>query len=188
MSDRTVIKRHPERAVPDMAEEIMILGHIAYVAFARGDQPFVIPFSYHYDSERPDRLYLHGSHESRTLNALADGAKVCFTVTLLDGLVYSKTAMFHSMNYRSVVGFGKAKRIEDHETKRDLLTKMVPRYFTDREVGTHFDAIPDAHLDATFFIEVEIEEWSAKSRVGGPKGPHDGDERVQGTSGVVELA
>ena len=39
--------------------------------------------------------------------AMKAGSEVCVTVTLLDSLVLARAAFFHSMNYRSVVVFGK---------------------------------------------------------------------------------
>src|SRR5437868_14383412 len=90
VSQRTTIKRHPERAVPGEEQEILAGGLVAHVGFSQGDQPFVIPMIYQYDPARPDKLYLHGSHASRTIKHLADGAPVCVTVTTVRGLVYSR--------------------------------------------------------------------------------------------------
>ena len=56
-------------------------------AIVEGAQPFVIPFSYHYDDVSPRSIYLHGSTISRAIKQLASGAPVCVTVTLLDALV-----------------------------------------------------------------------------------------------------
>src|SRR5919198_1071100 len=115
-SQRTTVKRHRERAVPEEAREILARGVVAHLGFCQGEQPFVIPFAYHYDpASSPDHLYLHGSHASRTLRHLASGAPVCVTVTTVQGLVYSRSAMYHSINYESVVCFGRARTI----TKRD---------------------------------------------------------------------
>jgi nitroimidazol reductase NimA-like FMN-containing flavoprotein (pyridoxamine 5'-phosphate oxidase superfamily) len=81
-----VIRRHPERAVPDEASAILAAEMVAHVGFCEDGQPFVIPMSYHYDPQRPDRLYLHGARESRLLQVLASGAPVSVAVTLVDGL------------------------------------------------------------------------------------------------------
>src|SRR5690348_7065219 len=96
MSQRTTIKRHPERAVPDRAQEILTHGVVAHLGYSVGEQPYVIPFTFHYDPAKPDRLYLHGSHASRTLRHLGKGVPVCVTVTTVHGLVYSRSAQYHS--------------------------------------------------------------------------------------------
>ena len=117
VNERTQIKNHPERAVPEEASEILSSGMVAHVGFIEEGLPYVIPLTYHYDGQSPDRLYLHGSIRSRTMEVLASGAPVCVTVTLADGLVYSRKAMNHSMNYRSVVLFGTAREVTDPDKK-----------------------------------------------------------------------
>src|SRR5438067_1513784 len=128
MSTRATIRRHPERAVPEEAPDILARGVVAHLGFSKGDQPFVIPLAYHYDPATPGRLYLHGSRGSRALRHLGGGAPVCVTVTLLDGLVYSRSAQYHSINYRSVVCFGRGRVVTDLAEKRALFESMISRY------------------------------------------------------------
>ena len=187
MSERTRVQRHPELAVPEQAAAIMAEGMVAHVAFCRDGQPFVIPFSYHYEPARPDRLYLHGALASRTLRHLADGAPVCVEVTLLDGLVYSRTALNHGVHYRSVVAFGHARAVTDEAEKATMCERMVERYFPGRKAGRDYEAAPIEQLRSTAVLEIHIEEWSAKARAGGPRGPKDADPDAPGTCGVVEL-
>jgi nitroimidazol reductase NimA-like FMN-containing flavoprotein (pyridoxamine 5'-phosphate oxidase superfamily) len=184
---RAQIRMHAERSAPDEADAILAAGLVAHVGFVQDGQPFVIPMTYQYDPAEPGRLYLHGGHQSRLLEHLAAGAPVCVTVTLLDGLVYSKTALYHSVNYRSVVCFARAVALPSPERQRDMLHAMVARCYPGRRVGVDFAPIPDAHLGATALVALEIEERSAKVRRGGPKGPGDGDPNTPGTAGVIPL-
>src|SRR5438093_10998614 len=103
----TTLKRLPERGSSDRATVNAILdeGFICHVGFAVDGQPFVIPTGY---ARAGDRLFIHGSQASRTLRTLGQGIDVCLTVTLIDGLVLARSAFHHSMNYRSVVVFGRA--------------------------------------------------------------------------------
>ncbi|HUF36337.1 MAG TPA: pyridoxamine 5'-phosphate oxidase family protein, partial [Gemmatimonadales bacterium] len=125
---------------------------------------------------------------SRLMDHLASGAAVCVTVTLVDGLVYSRTALYHSVNYRSVVCFARSAPEPDPETRRRVLEAMIARYFPGRTPGRDYEAAPAAHLEATAFIALEIEEWSAKARRGEPRGPRDADPIAWGTAGVVPLS
>ena len=186
-SERTRIRNHPERAVPDEAEDILSQGLVAHVGFIQDKQPFVIPMSYHYDAGEPGYLYLHGSIKSRALNHLASGAPVCVTVTLTDGLVYSRKAMNHSMNYRSVVLFGRAREVTDAVEKSALFDRMVQRYFPGRHVGRDYNALPAEDLGVTALVEVALEDWNAKAIRGGPTGPDDQDPDAPGTAGVLGL-
>ncbi len=124
---------------------------------------------------------------SRVLEHMASGAPVCITVTLLDGLVYSRTALYHSMNYRSVVCFGRGRLVTNPEVQQRVYRGMVSRYFPGRMAGRDYSEPTAAHLEATSLIEVQIEEWSAKAREGGPLGPLDAETDAPGTCGVVPL-
>ena len=187
VTDRTRINIHPERAVPEEAAEILSAGMVAHVGFVEDGQPLVIPLSYYYDPSKPDLLYLHGGAKSRIMANLANGAPVCVTVTLLDGLVYSRKAMNHSMNYRSVVLLGKARAISGRQEKFDLFDQMVQRYFKDRTLETDYNPPLVADLAATALVEVTIEEWNAKARRGAPTGPDDDSDDAAGSAGVIEL-
>jgi nitroimidazol reductase NimA-like FMN-containing flavoprotein (pyridoxamine 5'-phosphate oxidase superfamily) len=182
---RSQIKRHPERSVPNEATEILAEGLVAHIGFCRNEQPFVIPFSYHYDPTKPDKLYLHGAPASRALQHIGNGAAVCVSVTLLDGLVYSRSAKYHSINYRSVVLFGTARIITEESDKRTIFEQMIGRYFIGRKAGQDYDPPPSEHLNSTLMVEVQIEESNAKARRGGPAGPHDADPDALGTCGVL---
>lgn len=114
----TRIQQHPERAVPQRAQEFLMQGKVAHVGFVQDDLPYVVPTLYHYSPDRPDRLYLHGGRSSRMLEQLAKGIPVCITVTELDGLVYSRDAKYHSANYRSVMCFGRGHIFQDEAAKR----------------------------------------------------------------------
>jgi nitroimidazol reductase NimA-like FMN-containing flavoprotein (pyridoxamine 5'-phosphate oxidase superfamily) len=183
MSLRSTIRTHADRSVPQEAARILAQGHVAHVGFVQEGQPYVIPLGYQYSPATPDRLYVHGSPGSRLMRHLATGAPVCVTVTLLDGLVYSRTALYHSMNYRSAVCFGRGRRVTDEAVQRDVFQAMVSRYFPGRRMGRDYTEPTPEHMDATVLIEVEIEEWSAKTRLGGPLGPLDAEEDGPGTRG-----
>ena len=184
-SERTRIKNHPERAVPEEAAEILSNGLVAHVGFIEDGLPYVIPLSYHYDGQNPDRIYLHGSVRSRAMELLAGGAPVCVTVTLTDGLVFSRKAMNHSMNYRSVVLFGTAREVTDHDEKYALFDQMVQRYFPDRLLERDYNPPPASDLGVTALVEVQIEEWNAKARRGGPTGPDDDNKDAPGSAGYT---
>lgn len=184
---RATIRQHAERSAPHEKDSVLLQGHVAHLGFREGDQVFVIPFTYHYDAATPDRIYLHGGQSSRALDVLATGAPVCVEVTILDGLVYSRDALYHSVNYRSCVCFGRAREVVDTDRKREILRDMITRYFPQRHEGTHYAAPSAAQIDATALFEVNIEECSTKVRTGGPKGPHDANEGELGSCGVLDL-
>ena len=131
---RTTLKRLPQRGAFDRESINQILdeGFICHVGFAVDGQPFVIPTGY---ARVGDRLFIHGSQASRMLRTLGQGIDVCVTVTLIDGLVLARSAFHHSMNYRSVVVFGRATVVDEREEKlaalRALSEHMIPGRWDD---------------------------------------------------------
>ncbi len=181
------IKRHGDRAVPAEAADILGQGRVAHVGIVRDGEPVVIPQLYQYDPAVPDQIYLHGARANGTLATIEAGARVCITVTLLDGLVYSRTATNHSANYRSVVCFGEGEAVTDAAEKEAVLAAMITRYFAGRTAGVHYAAPEAAHLTATALVRVRVTAWNAKARRGGPKGPGDDGDDTPFTAGVVAL-
>jgi nitroimidazol reductase NimA-like FMN-containing flavoprotein (pyridoxamine 5'-phosphate oxidase superfamily) len=162
---RTTLKRLPQRAAyeRDIIYQILDEGFICHVGFIDSDHPVVIPTAY---GRRGDMLYLHGSAASRMLRTLSDGIQVCVTVTLVDGLVFARSAFHHSMNYRSVVVFGTASKVEDFAEKLTALRAfsehiMPGRWAEVREPN-------DAELKQTLVLQLPLTEASAKIRTGPP--------------------
>src|SRR6266511_2870466 len=112
ITDRTSIRRLPKRGVYDreLVYQILDDGFICHVGLVADGQPVVIPTGY---ARKRDSLYIHGSQASRMLRTLKAGVDLCVTVTLIDGLVLARSAFHHSMNYRSVVIFGRASIVDD---------------------------------------------------------------------------
>ena len=183
---RSAIRRHPERAlaVPDAATDILAKALVAHVGIAPGGDPVVIPFTFLY---RDGSIYLHGSTASRTMKTLAAGAAACIEVTLVDGLIASKSAETHSVNYRSVVCFGHGRLVDDETRRRAILTELIGRYFPGRTAGEHYQHIQDHEMKPTLVVEVPVEEMSAKGRSGGPLGPFDADPEVPGDARIVPV-
>ena len=172
--------------MPEIAEEALRAGRVAHVAFAVDGQPYIIPMTYHYED---GVIYLHGAPASRLQKTLRAGTAVAIEVTLLDGLVASRDAKKHSMNYRSVVVYGVAEPVNDTRRKRALMEAMTERYFPGRMVGHDYEAATIGQLRAMDMMAVAIEDLSAKARSGPPLGSRDalGEDEAPGSAYVVML-
>src|SRR5258706_15744729 len=115
-TQRTTLKRLPKRGSHEreVINQILDEGFICHVGFAVDGQPFVIPTGY---ARAGDRLLIHGSQASRMLRTVGQGIDVCLTVTLIDSLVLARSAFHHSMNFPSVVVFGRAVLVVEREEK-----------------------------------------------------------------------
>ena len=180
-ADRTRIRRHADRAVPDRIEDLLRSGLVAHVACVEDGEPRLIPFLYHYET---GHIYLHGSPGNATLRLLRDGRQVVVAVTRLDDLVASKTAPDHSANYRSVVAYGHGREIADLAEKRRVLDAMTERYFPGRRPPHDHAPASDDDLSRMELTDVAVEEASAKMREGGPLGPHDAEPDFPGSAFV----
>jgi nitroimidazol reductase NimA-like FMN-containing flavoprotein (pyridoxamine 5'-phosphate oxidase superfamily) len=187
VTNRARIRTHPERAVTDEAAEIIEKGSVAHVGFVVDSQPFVIPMLYHFEN---DTVYIHGQRGGRLPRTLRAGDQVCIEVTLLDGLIASRDALYHSANYRSATVFGRAREVTDRDEKEVVLERMTRRYFPGRSVGVDYRAPSDADLKITSLLAIEVEEMSGKRRSGPPAGPADADDSPDafGTRGIVPVS
>jgi nitroimidazol reductase NimA-like FMN-containing flavoprotein (pyridoxamine 5'-phosphate oxidase superfamily) len=181
------IRQIPARAVPAECAAILAAGRVAHVAFLAYGLPHVVPITYGYDPAEPAVIYLHAAHTSRLVNRLISGETACISVALLDGIVFSKTARGHSVNYRSVVCYGRARQVQEREEKARIYEAMIARYNPGRAAGVDYRPLPAQELDAAAVLAFDIERWSAKARRGGPTGPYDADDTVPGSAGVAEV-
>ena len=164
-TDRTKLKRLPKRGHFDRETVFAILdeGFICHVGFAVDGQPFVIPTGY---ARIDDKLYIHGSRASRMLRSLSNGLDACVTVTIVDGLVLARSAFHHSMNYRSVLVFGRATIVDDPKEKYDALVALSEHIVRGRWADVREPN--EQEMVQTTVLCVPMEEASAKIRTGPP--------------------
>lgn len=158
---------------------ILDAGFLAHVGFSVDGEPVVIPTLYGRDG---DTLILHGAASNRMLGAL--GAPACVTVTLVDGIVLARSAFHHSMNYRSVVAFGRAQPIADEAEKTRALAVVSEHLLRGRWAEVR--APNQAELRSTAVVRFAIEEASAKIRTGPPV-DEEADYALPVWAGVVPL-
>ncbi|MEO8011194.1 MAG: pyridoxamine 5'-phosphate oxidase family protein [Dokdonella sp.] len=181
---RSHVKRVRQRAHYDQTTVHAVLdaSWIAHVSFAdTTGQPFVIPMLY---AREGNALLLHGSIASRLLRTLGDGIDACVCVTLIDGLVLARSHFHHSVNYRSVVAFGRASMVLDDALKSAALTRFVDAIVPGRAAESR--AADRNELAATTLLRFDIEDASAKIRTGGPK-DDPADSGLPVWSGVVPI-
>lgn len=163
-SDRTRLRRYNWLAKydRDTINAILDAGIVCQVGYVIDGAPYVTPTN-HWRID--DYLYWHGSSASRMLKAQQQGIPVCFTVTHLDAIVFSRAAFNHNVQFRSVMAFGQAEFC-DEAVKRHAL-----QVFTDRLAPGLWDyARPPAEQEwkATKVIRMKLDEVSAKVSDGLP--------------------
>lgn len=168
---RSTIRRGARRARTDRAELYAVLdaGLVAHLGTVLGGAPVVLPTAY---GRIGDTLYVHGSTGAASLRA-ADGAPVCVTVTHVDGVVYARSVFHFSMNYRSAVVHGRARRVTD-EAERLAGLRAVTEHVAP---GSWDHARPPTRkeLAATTVLALDLVEASVKVRTGPPVDDDDTD-------------
>jgi uncharacterized protein len=163
---RTQVRRHPERGAydPEVVNAILdeaLICHLAYVA--DDGSPRVIPTIH---ARAGDTLYLHGSAASRTMRVTKTGLEVAVVATIVDGLVLSRSAANHSMNYRSVVVYGTAREVTDPGELLVVARSIVEHVIPGR--SDHVRMPNDGENKETTMLAVPLTEASAKIRIGPP--------------------
>lgn len=180
-TEKTKLKRLPKRGSFDRETIYMILDEafVCHVGITVDEQLFVIPTTY---ARVGDNLLVRGSGASRMPPALDWEKEVCVTVTLIDGLVLARSAFHHSVNYRSVVIFGKATVVSDETEKFDALKAFTEHLIPSRRR----DIRPPSQkeLNATMGLSLPLDEVSAKIRSGDPLDDED-DYRMNTWAGVI---
>lgn len=186
---RTTPTRYRERAhydrrtVHDILDEALIC-HLGYLSAGRS---VVLPTTH---VRLDETLYLHGSTgggpvlAAQAAKAAGSGLPVCVTVTLVDGLVLARSAMHHSVNFRSVVVLGEARVVDDPAERSRALGGLLDHIAPGRADDCRS---PDAReLAATGVLALDLIEVSAKVR-SGPPADDPQDLALPHWAGVVPL-
>jgi hypothetical protein len=165
VTDRTRLRRGPKRANYDRETIHRILDEalVCHIGASMHGGTAVQP-TFHW--RIGDELYVHGSSRNGLFQSILAGETACITVTLLDGLVFARSAFHHSANFRSVVLYAKGRLVEEPDEKRRALDSMLEKF----SPGRSAEARPpnETEMKATAVIAFPIEEVSAKIRTGGP--------------------
>ena len=160
------VKRHSDRQVHDdvAINQLLDSEYVAHVGFIDPDtqSPYVIPMGFARDNSR---ILLHGSTGSRLMMLIAQGVELCVSVTKLNAIVVARSAFNSSMNYESVMIFGKARILENDEKELALeriTSKLVPGLWE------YARPMKKKESAATIIAELSLEKVSAKSRTGDP--------------------
>ena len=165
-TSRSKLNRHPERGSFDKETIYKIIDEERYchVSFLQDNKPFIIPTIH---ARMDNNIILHGAKASRMLKHISAGNEVCIAITLMDGLVLARSVFHHSMNYRSVVIFGKGEEVMNKEAKLSALQAVTDHLLPGRWKDARQPN--EKELNSTTVVSVKIEEASAKIRTGPPK-------------------
>lgn len=163
-TDRSRLRRSHERGAydPDSLYAVLDSTPMCTIGYVIDGKPFATPTI---QWREGTHVYWHGSSASRMLKK-SGGHDVCLTVTCMDGWVMARSAMHHSVNFRSAMLFGTAFKVEDPVEKTARLRALIEGLFPGR--WDILRAMTDQELKATTVLGMEIDEGAAKVRSGQP--------------------
>jgi len=166
ISERTRLHReaHLGSHDPGLIRSIIDAAPMCHLGLTDHDgHPLVIPTIH---ARVGEVLYVHGSAASRSLRRLAEGIEVCCTITHLDGIVLARSSFWSTMNYRSVMIFGRARLVTDPEEIELALDAIVEHIAPGRSAEVRRPTSTETR--ATKVLALTIDEASAKVRTGDP--------------------
>ncbi len=165
VSKQNKVRQLREKAKYDKATVYAVLdaGLVAHVGLVQDGDPVVVPMLYGRDG---DTLYLHGARKARVVRLLESKHRACVNVTLLDGLVFARSAFASSMNYRSVTVFGTARLVDRLDDKKRALHVISEHAMPGRRAELRLSH--ENELKMTGVIAIDIESASAKISTGMP--------------------
>ena len=147
--------RRSEKEVADRAavEAIIRRTTVCRLALCQNNRPYIVPLCFGYED---NTLYFHSANEGMKLDMLRENPHVCFEFDVDCEVVRAEEPCQWGMNYRSVIGFGKASFVRDIPSKRHAFDVIMGQY-----ADGSFD-FPETSLAATAVIKVDIERMTGK--------------------------
>ena len=164
VTPRTKVVRRPQRGGHDrtLFNAIVDEALVCHVGVVIDGSPRVLPTAH---VRHEDSIYVHGASNNRLMQAMV-GNEVAITVTLLDGLVLSRSVFSHSMNFRSAVLYGRGFEVTNTAEKHAALQALVEHILPGRSQEAR-PATPE-EISTTLVVRVPIREGSTKVRAGLP--------------------
>ncbi len=147
--------RRKEKEITDLKEieQIITKAKVCRIAMSLNDIPYVVPVCFGYDSKT---LYFHCAKQGKKIDILKQNNQICFEFDIDYKLVHGDKACKWGMQFKSVIGYGKAYFIEDIKEKQKALDIIMQTYS-----NKSFD-FPENNLNTTLVIKIDIKEMTGK--------------------------
>jgi nitroimidazol reductase NimA-like FMN-containing flavoprotein (pyridoxamine 5'-phosphate oxidase superfamily) len=148
--------RRMDKEITDQAEigQILSSGFLCRVAFSQNNIPHIVPMNYGYDE---GRLYFHSACTGKKIELIRDNPRVSFEVSDSIEVLPGEKACGFTTRYRSVIGSGIMRIIDDPEMKRRGLGVIMKQHTGDN--SWEFD---ESELARLCVLELHIESVSGK--------------------------
>lgn len=149
------MRRH-DKEIKGLAEieEVIKQSQVCHLAMSTGDAPYLVPLSFGYHEQK---LYFHSARTGQKIAMLQDNPQVCFSFTIDEGVKQGPVACEWGVRYRSVIGTGRVRFVEDESEKVSALDVVMQHYAPGKYTYSA------SSLANTAVFIVDIESLSGKS-------------------------
>lgn len=134
------------------------VGHIATVS---KEGPYITPTLFWYDPEQQE-IYFHSNVTGHVRSNAEHHPQVCFEASRMGKLLPSNIALEFSVQYESVIAFGKVRLLEEEAEAKKALYGLIEKYFPTMTPGEHYRPITEQELKHTSVYAISIQSWSGK--------------------------
>ncbi|MCP9333181.1 pyridoxamine 5'-phosphate oxidase family protein [Lentilactobacillus hilgardii] len=159
--------RRTDRELTDISQIKSILAdaEVIHLGIRTDRYPYVVPtnYGYEFDTNNQLTLYIHGAPVGHKRDLIAEDGRVGFAIDT-DGQVLNPKDPDHdtpSFKYRSIMGYGDAKLVDDLDQKRYALQRSALH-----EVGHEWSNLPDAAVEHVGIIQITVNQFTAKANPG----------------------
>lgn len=136
-------------------EEILSTAKVGRLGTSVNDNPYITPVNFVHTN---GRIFIHSANEGHKLDNIGINPNVCFEVEDVKHPVIKEPICASTVIYRSIIMFGKAKVIQDRQSKCCALNLLIEKYTNKPFTGS----FTDAALDRVTVIEIAVENLTAK--------------------------
>jgi len=155
--------RRKDREITDenLVREIISRADVCRLALIDGDLPYIVALNFGEKYGDPIKLYFHSAPEGRKIELLKKNPVVCFQMDIDHELRPSEIACDCSMNYKSIVGYGKIRFLEESEERKVALDAIMNHYSSEKKTSYDYSG---KYLKTTAIMELVVESLSCKMR------------------------
>jgi uncharacterized protein len=173
MNDESIATvRRQNRAVQDDSwiEAFLERAGACVIGTAADDRAFLNPNTFIFD--RPTHtIWFHTAGQGRTRSLIERSDRVTLCVFEMGKLLPGPVVTDFSVEYASVVVFGRATIIDDPARVRLVFNRQMQKYFPHLRAGADYKDFTDEEAAKATVYEMTIDRWSAKLHEAHPDHP-----------------
>jgi hypothetical protein len=147
--------RRTDREITEAGEleEILTAAWFMRLGLCDGGEPYVIPMNFAWEQ---GRIYLHCASRGRKLDVISRCSRVCFQADVDSRVVPGDSPEDWTTHYRSVVGWGEARLVDDPGERLYALDLLMERH------GGPPGPYSAGVLDRVTIIRIDIDRMTGK--------------------------